>query len=374
MNSLAFILIGVLGSLAIGLAVSLYFYRRSIFRSISLAWILSVIVVYVSVEVRCAYFPDSIVAYFTLMAIDVVVVVGSIVYIAQRVIRPLAEMAEGLRSLGAGNLDARFPDSNSTTRRSELETLTRAAFSIRQNLGDVVDNIGDSLGMVEATGRDVLQISDSVVDQSSSQAASLEEIAASMEEMVANIDQNAHAARVSLELSEKVTEGLRTVDEHATNTQAKMAIVSQQIDVVNEIAQQTNILALNAAVEAARAGEAGRGFAVVASEVRKLAERSGVAASAIVADTKSAVDNTQEVAKLLGELSGYVRQFTELVDSISGAIQQETQGAGQINMTLQEINRMAQANAAVVSELAQKIGGLSEASDSLRQSSSYFSR
>lgn len=236
----------------------------------------------------------------------------------------------------------------------------------------MVNDIRENVDVVNGTGRDMLTISETVSDSSSSQASSLEEIAAAMEEMTSNIDQNSQSALATIELSDKVQHGIARVGTHAKLTLDAIEAVARKIDVVNEIAQQTNILALNAAVEAARAGEAGRGFAVVAAEVRKLAERSREAANDIIGNAQGALARTQESGDVLDELKAYVEQFTSMVASISEAIAQETTGANQINDTLQTVNQVAQNNAAVVNDLSRKAENLNLASSHLSSPTEYF--
>ena len=115
----------------------------------------------------------------------------------------------------------------------------------------------------------------------SAQAASAEEASASMEEMVSNIKQNADNAQQTDQIAMKSAKDAQESGKCVLESVAAMKEIASKISIIDEIARQTNLLALNAAIEAARAGEHGKGFAVVAAEVRKLAERSQMAAGEI---------------------------------------------------------------------------------------------
>ena len=135
-------------------------------------------------------------------------------------------------------------------------------------------------------------------------------------------------------------------------TVAAMKDIAERIGIINEIAFQTNLLALNAAIEAARAGEHGRGFAVVAGEVRKLAERSRVAAQEIGALAKSSVAVAETAGKLLTEMMPAIQKTSDLVPDIAAASQEQSTSVGQINNSMAQLNDITQQNASSSEELA----------------------
>ncbi|MEE9354015.1 MAG: methyl-accepting chemotaxis protein, partial [Methylococcaceae bacterium] len=115
-----------------------------------------------------------------------------------------------------------------------------------------------------------------------------------------------------------------------TDTVSAMKQVADKITLIEDIAYQTNILALNASIEAARAGSHGRGFAVVATEVRKLAERSQQAATEISGLTGSTVTLAESTGKLIEELVPDISKTADLVQEISAATDEQSQGTQQI--------------------------------------------
>ena len=171
------------------------------------------------------------------------------------------------------------------------------------------------------------------------QAAAVEETSASMEEMSTMTKLNANNAQEDLsEASNKTAKIVKTID---------------------EIAFQTNLLALNAAVEAARAGETGAGFAVVADEVRALAQRSAEAAGNTAVLIENTVKKINESNGLVNSTSGIFEQLTNsskkatiLIKEIAAASQEQSQGIGQVNSALIEMDKTTQENAALAEVLS----------------------
>ena len=151
-----------------------------------------------------------------------------------------------------------------------------------------------------------------------------------------------------------------------------MKQIADKISIVEEIARQTNLLALNAAIEAARAGEHGKGFAVVAAEVRKLAERSGTAAAEISELSSSSVKVADEAGRMLADLVPDIQRTSELVHAISVASNEQNAGAGQINSTVRELDRIVQQYASAAEEMAASSHAMSELASDMQQSISFF--
>ncbi|HEY1091757.1 MAG TPA: methyl-accepting chemotaxis protein, partial [Burkholderiaceae bacterium] len=142
---------------------------------------------------------------------------------------------------------------------------------------------------------------------------------------------------------------------------------------------QTNILALNAAVEAAHAGEQGRGFAVVASEVRSLAQRSAGAAREIKGLIGTSVDKVETGARLvqdagstMAEIVASVQRVTDIIGEITGTSAEQSQGIGQVNESISQLDQMTQQNAALVEEAAAAATSLEQQAQTLQTAVATF--
>jgi methyl-accepting chemotaxis protein len=149
--------------------------------------------------------------------------------------------------------------------------------------------------------------------------------------------------------------------------------------VIDGIAFQTNILALNAAVEAARAGEQGRGFAVVASEVRSLAQRSAQAAKEIKGLIGASVDRVEagsrlvaDAGKTMSEIVGSVQRVSDIIGEITTASSEQSDGIGQVNTAVTQLDQMTQQNSALVEESAAAAESLKDQAQRLSQAVGAF--
>ena len=151
-----------------------------------------------------------------------------------------------------------------------------------------------------------------------------------------------------------------------------MKQIADKIGIIDDIAYQTNLLALNAAIEAARAGDHGKGFAVVAAEVRKLAERSQVAAQEIGGVASNSVQLAEQAGALLDQIVPNIQKTSDLVQEITAASQEQTTGAAQINIAMGQMNQITQQNASASEELAATAEEMNAQASQLQELIGYF--
>ena len=256
--------------------------------------------------------------------------------------------------------------------RSENDELMQSLNEMVKSTARIISEFKTASENISSSSQQMSSTSQQMSQGATEQASSAEEVSSSMEEMATNILQNTENAQQTEKISIKAANGINKVNEASAETLRYMQEIAEKVSIIGEIARQTNILALNAAVEAARAGEHGKGFAVVAAEVRKLAERSQIAAVEIDNLTKNSVKATDESAKLLASIAPEIGKTAKLVQEIAAASIEQNSGAEQVNSAIQQLNQVTQQNAAASEELATSSEELASQAEGLLEMISFF--
>lgn len=272
------------------------------------------------------------------------------------------------QELSRGNLTATLD----VDQKDEIGSLATALQQMRDQLIGVVRDVQSASNNVASGSEEMSSTAQQMSEGATEQAASAEEVSSSMEEMGSNISQNSDNAAQTEKISQKAVRSAEEGGEAVNQTVQAMREISEKIRIIDEIARNTNLLALNAAIEAARAGEHGKGFAVVASEVRKLAERSQVAAGEIAQLSKSSVEVAERAGEMINSIIPDIRKTAELVQEISAASSEQNSGAEQINQALIQLDQVIQRNASASEEMASMSEELSGQAEQLQTTVAFF--
>ncbi len=292
--------------------------------------------------------------------------IGTLLNAMDTMVNDLQDMSAAAEQIADGDL------SNDVRERSVDDRLALALNAMLVKLRDVITNATNSANNVAEAADSMSGTSEALSSGASSQAAAAEEASASIEEMTANISQTADNAGQTEKIATKSAADAKASGDAVEKAVTAMKTIADKINIIQEIARQTDLLALNAAVEAARAGAHGKGFAVVASEVRKLAERSQTAAAEISQLSGETVDASSEAGRMLESLVPNIQHTADLVQEISAATREQNVGAEQINQAIRELDRVIQRNASAAQQSATTSHELAGQATELQEVISYF--
>ncbi|MFN3771383.1 MAG: methyl-accepting chemotaxis protein [Ectopseudomonas guguanensis] len=322
----------------------------------------------------------------------------------------LQQVVEVARNVAQGRLDSNIERAG----RDEIGVLLDAFATMQQRLREMIGQIRAGAGQLVEAAQNIssasTQLSVSTQEQSqaaSSMAATVEELTVSINHVADNANEahglSSDSGRQSAEGGAVIQETLGSMQRIADTVQGAAAQIAELgqhsdqissiVNVIKEIADQTNLLALNAAIEAARAGEQGRGFAVVADEVRLLAQRTANSTQEITEmikkiqlGTRNAVNNMEigvqqvnggvEQASQAGDAIVAIRQASgrvvDVVDQISLALREQTVASQDVARNVERIAQMSMQNSEAVADTSRTAQGLQQLAVSLEKQVASF--
>lgn len=279
---------------------------------------------------------------------------------------PLAVMS-ALHQIAQGDLTVTVP--------VKARDRSSVLFSTKQLMSTWISVIGDVSGAASAlavASEEISSSSQSLSQSATQQASNVEETSHSVEKIVKMVEKNANNARVTNEIAGESARAAKEGGEVVKETVDAMKQIASKINIIDDIAYQTNLLALNAAIEAARAGENGKGFAVVAAEIRKLAERSQIAAQEIIFVAENSVFLAEKAGELLGQIVPSISKTADLVHEITDASREQLQEIEQINLSVNQMASTTQLTASASHELSSTSEEMSAQAMQLKEMMDFF--
>jgi methyl-accepting chemotaxis protein len=350
----------------------------------------------------------------------VLVLIGSAVFGALSIAKPIRKIAEVLLELGGGNKQVDVPY---VGRGDEIGDAANAANIFKENLiriekmeaeqkeaevraaaqrkadmhkladefqsavGQIVETVSSASTELEAaagtltkTAETTQALSGTVAAASEEASTNVQSVASATEEMTSSVNEISRQVQESAKIAGAAVRQAQETDERINELSQAAGRIGDVVKLITAIAEQTNLLALNATIEAARAGEAGRGFAVVASEVKQLASQTAKATEEISTQIASMQSATEDSVAAIKEIGGTIGRISEIASTIAAAVEEQgaatqeiarnvgeaAKGTAMVASNITDVNRGAGETGSASSQVLSSAQSLSSESNHLK--------
>jgi methyl-accepting chemotaxis protein len=332
----------------------------------------------------------------------ILVLIGSAIFAALHVARPIRRIGAVLLELANGNKQVDVPYA---ARGDEVGDAARAARTFKENIlrleqmeagqkeaeqlaaaqrkaemhkladefqaavGGIIDTVSSasteleaSAGTLTRTAEVTQELSGAVAAASEQATANVQSVASATEEMTSSVNEISRQVQVSGKIAAEAVKQAQATDARINELSRAAGRIGDVVKLITAIAEQTNLLALNATIEAARAGEAGRGFAVVASEVKQLASQTARATDEIGTQIAGMQAATQDSVAAIKEIGGTIGRISEIASTIATAVEEQGAATQEIARNVGEAAKGTQQVASNITDVNRGAGETGSAS------------